>query len=48
MFCGDEVDFDNIFLIWFWLGDVGGVIMFGLVIIKDFEIGVFNVGVYWF
>lgn len=33
-------------MICFYLGDVGKIIIFGLVIIKDCEIGIFNVGVY--
>ncbi|WP_115132488.1 UbiD family decarboxylase [Synechococcus sp. N26] len=46
VFRGDEVDLDNIPLIRPWPGDAGGVITLGLVITKDPETGVPNVGVY--
>ena len=43
---GDQVNLDNIPLIRPWPGDAGGVITLGLVITKDPETGVPNVGVY--
>ena len=46
VFRGDEVDLNNIPLIRPWPGDAGGVITLGLVITKDPETGVPNVGVY--
>ena len=46
VFEGDAVDLNNIPLIRPWPGDAGGVITLGLVITKDPETGVPNVGVY--
>ena len=46
MFEGEAVDLNNIPLIRPWPGDAGGVITLGLVITKDPETGVPNVGVY--
>ena len=46
VFEGDQVNLDNIPLIRPWPGDAGGVITLGLVITKDPETGVPNVGVY--
>jgi 4-hydroxy-3-polyprenylbenzoate decarboxylase len=46
VFRGDEVNLDAIPLIRPWPGDAGGVITLGLVITKDPETGVPNVGVY--
>ena len=46
IFRGDAVNLDNIPLIRPWPGDAGGVITLGLVITKDPETGVPNVGVY--
>ncbi len=46
IFLGDEVNLENIPLIRPWPGDAGGVITLGLVITKDPETGVPNVGVY--
>ena len=43
---GDAVDLDKLPLIRPWPGDAGGVITLGLVITKDPETGVPNVGVY--
>ena len=46
VFEGEAVDLNNIPLIRPWPGDAGGVITLGLVITKDPETGVPNVGVY--
>ena len=46
VFEGADVNLDNIPLIRPWPGDAGGVITLGLVITKDPETGVPNVGVY--
>lgn len=46
MFKGDQVNLDALPLLRPWPGDAGGVVTLGLVITKDPETGVPNVGVY--